>query len=143
MIDTLISNEPHGRIKKFTPERMEQIRNLVERGWSRDQIAEAVGCTVGSLQVTCSRHGLSLRKSKITFPYLVRGQSKMIEETNGQKQTELTISLILEYHGTKRTIPIVLSKETVTSLALEASMRDEPLSKLLTELLTKAVGELR
>jgi len=53
-----------GRQIKFTPERLQQIRNLVERGKSREEIAELVGATVGSLQVTCSRLGISLRLSK-------------------------------------------------------------------------------
>src|SRR5215813_12875072 len=44
-----------GRQTKFTPERLQQIRNLVERGKSREEIAELIGVTVGSLQVTCSR----------------------------------------------------------------------------------------
>jgi hypothetical protein len=44
-----------GRQLKFTPERLQQIRNLVERGKSREEIAELIGVTVGSLQVTCSR----------------------------------------------------------------------------------------
>src|SRR5262245_50287451 len=53
-----------GRQIKFTPERIQQIRNLVERGKSREEIAELIGATVGSLQVTCSRLGISLRRSK-------------------------------------------------------------------------------
>jgi len=52
----------HGRQLKFTPERIQQIRNLVERGKSREEIAELIGVTVGSLQVTCSRLGISLRR---------------------------------------------------------------------------------
>jgi hypothetical protein len=52
----------HGRPIKFTPERLEQIRNLVERGKSREEIAELIGVTVGSLQVTCSKLGISLRR---------------------------------------------------------------------------------
>src|SRR5262249_53658568 len=51
-----------GRKIKFTPERIQQIKNLVERGKSRDEIAELIGVTVGSLQVTCSRLGISLRR---------------------------------------------------------------------------------
>src|SRR5262249_28267818 len=51
-----------GRQIKFTPERLEQIRNLVERGKSREEIAELIGVTVGSLQVTCSKLGISLRR---------------------------------------------------------------------------------
>ena len=51
-----------GRQIKFTPERIQQIKNLVERGKRREEIAELVGVTVGSLQVTCSRLGISLRR---------------------------------------------------------------------------------
>jgi DNA-binding NarL/FixJ family response regulator len=51
---------PRGRRIKFTPERIQQIRNLVERGKSREEIAELIEVTVGSLQVTCSKLGISL-----------------------------------------------------------------------------------
>jgi hypothetical protein len=54
-----------GKATKFTPERIQQITNLVERGKSRDEIADIVGVTVGSLQVTCSRLGISLRRPKV------------------------------------------------------------------------------
>jgi hypothetical protein len=39
---------------RFTPERLQQIINLVERGKSREEIADILDVTVGSLQVTCS-----------------------------------------------------------------------------------------
>ena len=48
--------------KKFTREKVGQIRNLVENGKSRQEIAELIGVTVGSLQVTCSKLGISLRQ---------------------------------------------------------------------------------
>ena len=51
-----------GRQVKFTPERLQQIKNLVERGKTREEIAELIGVTVGSLQVTCSRLSISLRR---------------------------------------------------------------------------------
>jgi hypothetical protein len=51
-----------GRPPKFTPERIQQICNLVERGKSRDEIAEIIGVTTGTLQVTCSKLGISLRR---------------------------------------------------------------------------------
>src|SRR5215470_18726343 len=53
----------YGRRIKFTPERVQQIRNLVERGKSREEIAELIGVTVRSLQVTCSRLAISVRRS--------------------------------------------------------------------------------
>jgi hypothetical protein len=63
MTEALTAQLPtRGRKIKFTPERIQQIRNLVERGKSREEIAELIGVTVGSLQVTCSRLGISLRR---------------------------------------------------------------------------------
>ena len=59
-----ISATPRGRQTKFTPERISQIVNLVERGKSREEIAELVGVTVGTLQVTCSKFGISLRRPR-------------------------------------------------------------------------------
>jgi transposase len=52
---------------KFTLERIAQIKNLIERGMSRGEIAEIIGVTVGSLQVTCSRLGLSLRRPRLAM----------------------------------------------------------------------------
>src|SRR5258707_480633 len=54
-----------GRQTKFTPERIQQIKNLVERGKSREEIAELIEVTVGSLQVTCSKLGISLRRPRL------------------------------------------------------------------------------
>jgi hypothetical protein len=51
-----------GRPTKFTPERIQQICNLVERGKSRDEIATIIGVPTSSLQVTCSKLGISLRR---------------------------------------------------------------------------------
>jgi hypothetical protein len=51
---------------KFTPERIEQIRSLVSEGKSKEEIAGSLGVTVGSLQVTCSKHGISLRRPKFS-----------------------------------------------------------------------------
>ena len=55
-----ISNVRKRRPSKFTPE--EQIRNLVALGKSREEIAELLRVTVGTLQVTCSKRGISLRR---------------------------------------------------------------------------------
>jgi hypothetical protein len=51
-----------GRQTKFTPSTIQQITNLVDRGKSRDEIAEIVGVTPATLQVTCSRLKISLRR---------------------------------------------------------------------------------
>src|SRR5437764_5129367 len=52
----------YGQLIRLTPERIQQIRNLIERGKSPEEIAELIGVTVGSLQVTCLKSGISLRR---------------------------------------------------------------------------------
>jgi hypothetical protein len=53
---------------KFTRETVQQIRNLVEQGKSREEIAELIGVAVRSLQVTCSRLGISVRRLDSSQP---------------------------------------------------------------------------
>jgi hypothetical protein len=52
----------HQRRTKFTPERIRQITNLVERGTTPAEIAEIVGVTLGTLKTTCSKLHISLRR---------------------------------------------------------------------------------
>ena len=56
------SHSAKGRRVKFTPQAIENIKEFVAQGISRDEIANRLGVTVGSLQVTCSRLGISLRR---------------------------------------------------------------------------------
>ena len=51
-VETFSGPSFRGRPIKFTPERIQQIKNLVERGKSREDIAELVGVTVGSRDAT-------------------------------------------------------------------------------------------
>src|SRR5262245_32479907 len=53
-----------GKPRKFTPERLQQIRKLAAQGTSREEIAEILNVSVGSLQVTCSKAGISLRRPR-------------------------------------------------------------------------------
>ena len=71
-----------GRPIKFTPERLQQIRNLVERGASREEIAEILDVTVGSLQVTCSRVGISLRRPRFDNGVRLLRQRNRISSKN-------------------------------------------------------------
>src|SRR6476661_1607033 len=57
---------PHqGRPKKFTPANLQKIKDWVAEGISREEIAKSLDVTIGSLQVTCSRLGISLRIPKM------------------------------------------------------------------------------
>src|SRR3954454_16444206 len=50
------------RATKFCPANVQKIKDWVAEGISREEIAKSLDVTVGSLQVTCSRLGISLRK---------------------------------------------------------------------------------
>src|ERR1700745_594811 len=62
MTTAYVSSPPRGRRVKFTPEVIENIKKLVAQGTNRHEIANRLDVTVGSLQVTCSRLGISLRR---------------------------------------------------------------------------------
>jgi hypothetical protein len=62
MTMTNASSSIRGRRTKFTSQAIEKIKEWVAEGISRDEIANRLGATVGSLQVTCSRLGISLRR---------------------------------------------------------------------------------
>src|SRR6516164_5303496 len=82
------------RGRQFTPERLQQIRNLVERGKSREEIAELIGVTVGSLQGTCSRLGIGLtytgsRGGDVPLPP-INGQSRQNSQLGPVEQPQAT-----------------------------------------------------
>ena len=67
---TLQENATAGRrpARKFTPANIQKIKDWVAEGISREEIAKSLHVTVGSLQVTCSRLGISLRRRDASGP---------------------------------------------------------------------------
>ena len=53
------------RATKFCPANVQKIKDWVAEGISREEIAQSLDVTVGSLQVTCSRLGISLRRRHV------------------------------------------------------------------------------
>jgi hypothetical protein len=49
-------------LTKFTPANIQKIKDWVAQGMGREEIAKSIDVTVGTLQVTCSRLGISLRR---------------------------------------------------------------------------------
>jgi hypothetical protein len=54
--------------ERYTLEVIKRIKNLLERGASREDIATTIGVTTGSLQSACWRLGISLRRKATTTP---------------------------------------------------------------------------
>ena len=127
----------NGRSIKFTPERFEQIRNLVERGMSREQIAETIGVTVGSLQVTCSRHGISLKRPKLNNGVAHAPRSR--NDTPAQDR-RAQLALRLRYRGIDRIVELQLSEGVLGWLAIEAHFRNLSISDLTAKLIIAGLG---
>jgi hypothetical protein len=124
------------RASKFTPDRVQQIKDLVARGVSCEEIASLVGVTVGTLKVTCSRLGISLRKPRSRTGLLpLRAATRVPPSAN-----TATFSISVRYHGKEQSSELPLTPTMVGQLALEASSRDQKISDLAKDLL-RAVTE--
>jgi hypothetical protein len=126
------------RPTKFTPERLEQIKDLVSRGVERGEIARLLGVTVGSLAVTCSRFGISLRRPRVTngsrlLP--LRPAPRVSKQTN-----TATFSVCVRHKGKEQAVELPLTPKLVGQLALEASSRNKGITELAKEVLI-AVAE--
>src|SRR5262245_53206699 len=152
------------RATKFTPERIQQIKNLVERGKSRDEIADILGVPVGSLQVTCSHLGISLRQPKIidgvfllkkreppranaTVPQNTDDQDARVplqppaQEPREEPATtpdacSASFAIRFQYRGMERTDELSLTTHTIGQLALEATLREVTIGELIAAIIT-------
>jgi hypothetical protein len=119
------------RPSKFTPDRVQQIKDLVARGVRCEEIATLVGVTVGTLKVTCSRLGISLRKPRSRTGLLpLRPTTRVPPSAN-----TVTFSICVRYNGKEQSSELPLTPAMVGQLALEASSRDQKISDLAKDLL--------
>ena len=127
------------RRSKFTPERLEQIRDLVAVGKSREDIAGLMGVTVGTLQVTCSKRGISLRRPPgSNLP--AHEAAPRPNDIEPQQGDAANLALTMRLRGRQRTVPLRLSKELITALALESQLREMSLGQLVGEIVAGAVA---
>src|SRR5438132_4555651 len=126
-----MSYEPAGpaatrrRPTKFTPERIQQIKELIAGGASCEEIAALVGVTVGTLKVTCSRLGISLRRPRVK---LLPPPAAERTSTAGSAKAIFTIKM--QYNGKERETALPLTPDMISQLALEASSRDQKIAEL-------------
>ena len=150
MTMTNASPPARGRRIKFTPQVIEQIKGFVAVGISRDEIANRVGVTVGSLQVTCSRLGISLRR--IILP---NGSGRHTADVRGstiptpcsvgmvrvQEQKDAKFAIVMRYRGKERPTEIPLPSPAIEVLALEAVSRDLDIARLIGQILVGAISK--
>jgi hypothetical protein len=119
------------RHRKFTPERIQQIKDLVARGETREQIAAIIGVTVGTLQVTCSRLGISLRRPRVKMLPPKTGNAR----TLGAARETATFTIDMKYKGQECSTELPFTPDVIGQLALEASFRDQEIGELAKDIL--------
>jgi len=117
--------------RKFTPANIQKIKDWVAEGISREEIAKTLRVTVGSLQVTCSRLGISLRRRDLSGPPPIAGQR--------HTGTGFQIALTLECNGTRGTTELPLTTSAIVHLKLEAEIRNLSMGQLLAEVVDMAI----
>jgi hypothetical protein len=119
------------RYRKFTPQRIQQIQDLVARGETCEQIAATIGVTVGSLKVTCSRLGISLRRPRVKLLPPKTGSAR----TLGAGRETATFTIDMKYKGQEHSTELPFTPDVIRQLALEASFRDQAIGELAKDIL--------
>ena len=153
---------PKGRrAVKFTPQAIEKIKEFVAEGISRDEIATRLGVTVGSLQVTCSRLGVSLRRIISTngsgrHTADVRGRTiftpcsigiahvpepKDVSQPAARAVPLAEFAMTMRHQGKEQTTDIPLPSAAIEVLALEAMSRDLFIAALMGRVLVAVIDK--
>ena len=154
-----MTNAPstRGRSVKFTPQVIEKIKDWVVQGVSRQEIANLLEVTVGSLAVTCSRLGISLRRKNGSRPHPLDAGGRIIPtpgvvsiaHVQEQKTEKVTadsaplakFAITMRHRGKEHTADIPLSSATIEVLALEATWRDLAIAELIGQSLVAAINK--
>jgi hypothetical protein len=143
---TTMTKSKSRRAYKFTPQTIEKIKGMLARGLSRGEIARLLDVTVGSLQVTCSRLGISLRPSNRGLLSSERLKSQV---PRGGLEVDLVekrsrpgkFAIRMQQGDVLRTIDVPLSNKAIGELALLASLREVGLVELIAQILSGAVDK--
>ena len=155
-----VSSPPRGRRVKFTPEVIESIKKLVAQGITRHEIANRLGVTVGSLQVTCSRLGISLRRIILSngshHTLDVRGRTipapcsvgvahvreqREVSQPGTRAAPVVQFAITMRCHDKEKTSDIPLPSPAIAVLALEATSRNLNIVDLMGQVLVAAINK--
>jgi len=137
------------RATKFCPANVQKIKDWVAEGISREEIAVLLDVPLGSLQVTCSRLGISLRRRHVlngnaSDSRVMSGNGTGHDIPNhppmiGHMRVDGQFQISLERGGTRRATALPLTAHDIAQLALAAAARNVGMTQLLTEVVTMAI----
>jgi hypothetical protein len=124
-----------GRLTSFTPDRIDEIKSLIESGRSCEEIAALMGVAVSTLQKTCYRLGISLRQP----PRVLNRRPPPTAHSVG------VFSVMVRWKGKERASALPLTSALLERMALEAALRNLTISEfaghLVAEVLKKELVE--
>jgi hypothetical protein len=130
--------------RKFTPENIARIKDWVARGVGRDEIANRLEVTVNSLQVTCSRLGISLRKKSLANgngsiqpPGVVQRSIEQMRQNDCSARPKFT--LLIQKQCSQVASDLPLSPILIEHLGLEASVRGQTIVGLIGKIVRQVV----
>jgi hypothetical protein len=135
-----------GRASKFTSQAIEKIKEMVAQGVNREEIAQLLDVTVGSLQVTCSRLGISLRRPRMRYSSYERLKLQLPDAGSKVELVEKArpkgkVAITMQQGDVLRTIDVPLSNKAIGELALLASLREVGLVELIAQILSGAIDK--
>jgi hypothetical protein len=145
MTKTIGSSALGGRRVKFTPQVIDQVKKFLAEGISRDEIANRLGVTVGSLQVTCSRLGISLRRRSGSWRSMVDVRRTTLDVNGVAGVSHATrfakFSIMMRRNGEEQTCDIPLPLAAIGVVALEAMSRDLEIAELIAQIMVSAINK--
>jgi hypothetical protein len=138
------------RPTKFTPANIQKIKDLVEQGVSREHIAQLLDVSLGSLQVTCSRLGISLRRRgvgntvgerriRVTSRPFVSNGVHHNGHMRDQPTRQAKFQFVMERRGEQRTTDLPISADDLKRLSLQASLQNVGIAELMGQVVVKAI----
>ena len=123
-----------------------RVASLVDSGRSAEEIASEIGCTLGTLRVRCSQHGISLRRTRrrrelgtiiIDLGALAQAnaaaQRKSVERVNTVDQSRTAVSE--SSVEVRAELKVLLPRITTEQLRQRGALRGISGSTLASELL--------
>jgi hypothetical protein len=109
-------------LKKFTPANIQKIKDWVAQGMGREDIAKSLDVTVGSLQVTCSRLGISLRRRdnaprvRVERRAFVSNGRVYAGHLQREPNSRAKFQLVLQSHGMEQTTDLPFTTSDIGRL---------------------------
>ena len=131
--------------KKFTPANVQKIKDFVAQGMGREDIARSLDVTLGSLQVTCSRLGISLRRHdraarvRVSSRAFVANGQLYVGHMRRVADRGARFQVVLQSQGKESATDLGITARDIGRLGLEASTQGLAMTELMSQVLAEAL----